>query len=337
MRVVRAKYLLCFVPLILCCLVLSCSWSASAEQNKPNHKAKSLDERVAAVDGMFGSDMKEEEQAAILDQILAASLEEFNGDLPALIQHLLAKDDRIIARASMIAALLHQNKGRFGFKEIVETQDVLPRGDASKLIVQLTLRLRHEKMEQKTMTVPYLWSVFLPLTTDRHLIEQTVPHLNTSDPNLRKELHLVLDYKLRGTQWGSTFGEIGRMLQSQEGKIDGRLVQYMLLHDAEAGLMKLARYYLGHGEERTSLLLAYRTLDTAIWKKEHGLVKPLPIEEEERRALAMLCEHEQWWVRLYAAQLMEQQPKLRNGTLISRLKNDEHPLVRETLEGVRVD
>src|SRR5690606_11582536 len=113
-----------------------------------------------------------------------------------------------IAKAYLIAALLHQNKGRSGFQEIVETEDALPRADAAKLIVHLAIAARRETQEEKAMSVPYLWSIFLRLTNERAMIEAAAAHLDTNDPKLKSYLQQLLDHKLRGERKGRPFGAI---------------------------------------------------------------------------------------------------------------------------------
>jgi hypothetical protein len=333
----RPKFTMCCLWAVLCYMAGIRSLPAIAGEMVFNKDGKSLAMRVAAVDANFDSGLKEEQKAAIFDQNLAALLEQANGDLANLIQQLLPGDERILTKAVIIAGLLHQNKGLSGFTEKIDSQEALPSRDAAELIVRITIQGNREQNEEKYMLIPYLLGIFLPYTSEGHLIDATVSHLKTDNVKLKKHLLQTLDYKLRGELRNGPFVPFGNMLKAQGGKIDEHLVQYMLLYDPEEGLSTLALYYLQNREERTALLLAYRILDTTIWKEKRGLERPPKIEADQLDALATLGEHEQWWARLYVAKLMEEEPAFREPELFNKLKRDEHPFVRETLEKIELE
>jgi hypothetical protein len=66
-----------------------------------------------------------------------------------------------------------------------------------------------------------------------------------------------------------------------------------------------------------------------IWHHENNF----EIEPERLRsakdALERLAKHEQWWVRLYVAEILRRYPDLGTPEMIDRLKTDEHDLVRQ--------
>ena len=51
--------------------------------------------------------------------------------------------------------------------------------------------------------------------------------------------------------------------------------------------------------------------------------------------LTNLSQHKEWWVRLYAVEIMRQHPEFRKSEIVERLKKDEHPLVREELDYIK--
>ncbi|MEX2172066.1 MAG: hypothetical protein WD851_22285, partial [Pirellulales bacterium] len=81
-------------------------------------------------------------------------------------------------------------------------------------------------------------------------------------------------------------------------------------------------------ELRREVLLAEHTVSNAIWLKEHRFgeefQKALP---EATSELAKLAKHDEWWVRLYVAEIMRQHRELRQRAVVQRLASDSNSLV----------
>lgn len=83
-------------------------------------------------------------------------------------------------------------------------------------------------------------------------------------------------------------------------------------------------------EKLQELLLAEHIVSSAIWLNNNGFVeyfqKVLP---EAKVQLLKLSRYDQWWGRLYVAEIMRQNPELRLEDVLSRLSNDRDVSVRK--------
>ncbi|MEX0867166.1 MAG: hypothetical protein WD030_07395 [Pirellulales bacterium] len=310
--------------------VLGASPSPAAEDAQD--QIKNLEAFVDEVDRVLEHDHADQRITRFHEK-LDDLVKQADGDVAEVVQQILQGDDKVIARA--YASWLVLEGAKFGHGVI--PSKAVPSDVAAQLMVGLMLQAEHgEDSERKIMTVPFLVGVFARFTSDQELIKAVQPHLKTNNTGLKNELHQLLAGKFHEHgPFSRPFHSIASMLKAQDGRIDVYLVQFMFLYDTEEALLTLADFYVENQNERKSLLLAYRTLDTAIWKGRHGLQRPPNIEAEQRDALATLSEHEQWWARLYTAQIMKKEPVFRLPELFNNLKNDEHPLVREALKGVK--
>ena len=89
-------------------------------------------------------------------------------------------------------------------------------------------------------------------------------------------------------------------------------------------------------ELRREVLLAEHTVGNAIWLKENRFgeefQKALP---EATSELAKLAEHDQWWVRLYVAEIMRQHRELRQRAVVQQLASDSNPLVSKAAKSAK--
>jgi len=88
--------------------------------------------------------------------------------------------------------------------------------------------------------------------------------------------------------------------------------------------------------ERSEILLAEHIISDAIWLKENGFderfQKAMPEAENE---LAKLSKYDEWWARLYVAEMMRQYPVLRQPALMEQLRKDSHALVSKAAKSVK--
>jgi hypothetical protein len=56
--------------------------------------------------------------------------------------------------------------------------------------------------------------------------------------------------------------------------------------------------------------------------------------EDEAQAVVRLSKRPEWWAKLYAAEKMKQNPKLRDPELIEQLKKSKNPLVSTTIQEI---
>ena len=79
------------------------------------------------------------------------------------------------------------------------------------------------------------------------------------------------------------------------------------------------------------LLYAEHIISDVIW---HEIFRFAVAEEQIAKAkseLKGLSNHDEWWVRLYVAEIMQQHPALRVPDVVQQLKNDKHELVKQAI------
>jgi hypothetical protein len=88
--------------------------------------------------------------------------------------------------------------------------------------------------------------------------------------------------------------------------------------------------------EKSEILLAEHIVSNAIWLKENEFAdrfqRALPEAQQELKKLA---EHDQWWARLYVAEIMRQHPELRIPDVMKRLSDDDNELVSKAAKSVK--
>ena len=90
------------------------------------------------------------------------------------------------------------------------------------------------------------------------------------------------------------------------------LIKYMYTKSPDAALSSMASVYLDKDEAK------------ALVDQVKG--------EDEAQAVDRLSKRPEWWAKLYAAEKMKQNPKLRDPELIERLKQSKHAVVREAVQ-----
>jgi len=85
------------------------------------------------------------------------------------------------------------------------------------------------------------------------------------------------------------------------------------------------------GVEKNELLLAEHLISNAIWLRKYDFHERFPnAMREAEQQLSELSEHAQWWVRLYVAETMRQNPELRQVDVLEKLSRDRNELVSES-------
>lgn len=96
------------------------------------------------------------------------------------------------------------------------------------------------------------------------------------------------------------------------------IVEHIYRYFPDIALKIMAEVY-AKGAESKKLLEAQKT------------AKKASSRSKRKKILAELSEHKEWWVRLYAAAVLNESPELQDPNVINRLKEDEHPLVRRAM------
>ncbi len=85
------------------------------------------------------------------------------------------------------------------------------------------------------------------------------------------------------------------------------------------------------------LFYAEHIISDVIWHWEHGFeVEPERVKKASG-LLSTLVARSEWWVRLYAAEIVRQHPRFRSLELIRKLRNDKDHLVREVASAITSD
>jgi len=92
------------------------------------------------------------------------------------------------------------------------------------------------------------------------------------------------------------------------------LVKYMYAKSPDAALSSMASVYLEKAKAKAFVDQVKR--------------------EDEAQAVVRLSKRPEWWAKLYAAEKMKQNPKLRDPELIEQLKKSKNPLVSTTIQEI---
>lgn len=142
--------------------------------------------------------------------------------------------------------------------------------------------------------------------TKEQQLQAVVPYLNTSDAALQRELRNIFgDIDGASASQPPDFTPFTSLLRNA-GNPPVVLVAYMMETAPDRALAALANAYIADPDARRALLTGPRA----------------------SADLERLAQHDAWWVRLYVAERIAQDPKLRTPALMQRLRDDPHPLVR---------
>lgn len=136
-----------------------------------------------------------------------------------------------------------------------------------------------------------------------------IPYLELDDKNMAKESAELLagfDYNMERKTFD--FQRYEKILHDANGKLPDGLIRYMYDQNPETALDVMGRV-MGKTPPQAEL--------------REGL------KDDPKAALQSLANRPEWWVRLYAAEMLKKNPQLRDLTILKKLEQDVHPLVRE--------
>lgn len=167
--------------------------------------------------------------------------------------------------------------------------------------------------------------------SDIDLVLGITPYLGTNDAKLRRLLEELLDGIEKPRERDRDYKAHRNVIEASKDRPPLALIQHMYEKSPGTALITLQRVYLRKSEKITPIIWAEHVVSDVLWKKENRFLKPetdIPVALEQ---LDILSRHEAWWVRLYVAETLRQNPEFRTPELVERLENDEHELVREEL------
>ncbi len=154
-----------------------------------------------------------------------------------------------------------------------------------------------------------------------------LPFFKTTDPELQKALRgLGLDYR--------SFRALVAGEPLNEGQMAAEFVRSSFREDPGGALLMVARAMCAppQAEELKALLWAEHVVDGALWRQQHGFLDKQEVKPGAAAQLEKLSRFDQWWVRLYVAEILRQHPEFRTPGMVDRLKADKHELVRRAMD-----
>ncbi|MEX0676598.1 MAG: hypothetical protein WD063_05955 [Pirellulales bacterium] len=171
-----------------------------------------------------------------------------------------------------------------------------------------------------------------------------------SSASKSQTLQAVLPYLTKSDD--ATQQVVNRLLGRIEDASGGRppdFRHYPLRDDSESGLALIEHMFrrspddalqsfvlaVYQDERRKPLLWARHVVDDALWKRQNGFVPAKEPDAVVTRELEKMAGRDEWWARLYAAEIIRQHPEFGKDELVKRLADDPHPLVQKTAKTIR--
>jgi hypothetical protein len=226
--------------------------------------------------------------------------------------------------------LAHQTSSDDGYKALAELDQVGAKGKAVE-VIQQALALSAEEPEAEGLYLLQLGAVIPMLRLSQSkVLRAAVPMLECADNGQREQaetfLGLVLGWQ---PQWISD-EDLCRYFQENCPEPPARFAGFLSSLAPRTALLSLDAAYPEPDRHRV-VLWAEHVVADAIWKQEHDFLK----SEDTAAALAQLAELselDEWWARLYVAEVISKNRFLRDDKLIERLKKDKHESVRRAAQ-----
>jgi len=222
----------------------------------------------------------------------------------------------------VVEAIVDANKGgpAEAVLELVDGLEQLVGNDRERLLAQVAWFLSRAEGTEQTMGGAVLIDSLA--FSDAEKVRAVAPRLETEDPEFRKVLEDLLSTVDRPGGGQPDFAPYRRYLGELREDPPQGLTRYMYEVSPNEAFLSLLLVYLEDGPERRSLALTQQALSTT---SPGG---PSVVEE-----FGALAEHEIWWVRLYAVEVLVDRPELGTPDALERLREDPHPLVRDAAGG----
>ncbi|QOJ15615.1 MAG: hypothetical protein HRU75_13625 [Planctomycetia bacterium] len=115
------------------------------------------------------------------------------------------------------------------------------------------------------------------------------------------------------------------------GAVPDGLVRHLYEVDAGAAMLLMMRAHQWREPAAIrELLWAEHVLSGTLWKQQHGFLRPDEVEDAAMVELRRMAAHGEWWVRLYASELMRAHRAFVQADLPGALAADANALVRES-------
>jgi len=232
------------------------------------------------------------------------------------------RDDAIQARITDVVTAMVQDGTT---QDQVEALQQATDGRREALLVQLALFLNDSESTEESMVGALLVQA-LEFTPEEKLTA-VLPHLETESVSLRTVLAEILGTIDRPDGGTPDFAVYEQWLRQRGREPNAALIRYMYHVSPGLALAGMTRVFSDDGTAAANP--ADVAALEALVAKHEGL---LPWTEDERAdagaVLDRLAEDPSWWVRLYAAATLREEPELETSALRARLAADQDALVQ---------
>ncbi len=245
----------------------------------------------------------------------------------------IARDTDIQTRIDrVIRSVMDEKTGRPGIvaaidKELVDIATKRP----EDLVRQLLYYCENEDSERAQHAMHLLYSLRIP---ESSIALAVLPYLETTHPGLRNEIESLLR-TVEGADRMESRLDFSHYLVGIRLNPDNpplALIRRMYQRSPSSALLAMSQVFTPWKEytRHKEVLWAEHAVADTVWKHEHGFLDKMTVEPEAAGQIEKAAGDAQWWVRLYAAEIMRQHPGFRRDDLLQRLAKDDHQLVRES-------
>ena len=165
------------------------------------------------------------------------------------------------------------------------------------------------------------------------VFKAVLPYLQSDDKELRSIAAKLLENIENCTpgcppDFSYYRDEIQRRLTA--GGIDADGLFDRVFRRSPGDALQLITFIEFRDDRRKPLLWARHVVDQAVWKRQYGFVPLKEQDTEVTKQLQAMAEREEWWARLYAAEVIRQHPEFGNTELNKRLADDKNELVAKS-------
>ncbi len=193
-------------------------------------------------------------------------------------------------------------------------------GGAQKLVGQLFHYSLHAKSTREAMLPGFIIEQLRVSKDDQ--IRGLLPYLESDDEHVLKKAYNWLGgidhlgYNRSTCKYDFDFNQYENIIRQNKSGVPQGLVKYMYTRSSDTALLTMENVYL----ERDAAEVLQREVNS----------------KDEASLLNALSKRPEWWIQLYVAEKMEQEPKLRDLELIEQLKKSSHTIVREVVKEIEM-
>lgn len=168
--------------------------------------------------------------------------------------------------------------------------------------------------------------------TPAPIVMAMLPYIESDHEQLRQA---ALE-QFRGIEARRGFGEpdfshYGSLVQGHKEDPPLRLVKYMYDRSPGTAVLVMQGIYDERHDRFRDVVWAEHVIEDNLWQQRQNFLEDEATLPEAVAEVTKMARHEEWWARLYAAEIITQHPEFGTPEIVEALKNDEHELVREAM------